>query len=63
MTPIELKVALRSLEARVKVLEDRAVAPVVPAEPKVEGRAMCPKCGEKPNYHFHVKTCQGKKQE
>jgi hypothetical protein len=24
-------------------------------------RAMCPKCGVKPNYFFHVKTCTGQK--
>jgi hypothetical protein len=77
VTNIELKVALRSLEARVAELEKR---PVVEAERKVaqvaalaefmkaelkpeSGRKMCPKCGVKPNHFFHVKTCNGKKEE
>ena len=25
------------------------------------GRAMCPKCGVKPNYYLHVKHCLGQK--
>jgi hypothetical protein len=24
-------------------------------------RGMCPKCGVKPNYFFHVRTCSGQK--
>ena len=26
-------------------------------------RSMCPKCGVKPNYFFHVKTCNGQKEK
>ena len=51
---------------RVKEVQDEAqtqgqqTAP--PAGPVLDGkgvRAMCPKCGKKPNYYFHVKNCQG----
>jgi hypothetical protein len=49
-----------------QILDNKFLAskPLDPA--KVEqnvGRAMCPKCGVKPNYFFHVKTCQGQKQK
>jgi hypothetical protein len=67
MTHLELEVAFRSLEARVKLLEEqvevlKAKPAVLPVEVK-EGRSMCPKCGVKPNHYFHVKTCRGKKEE
>jgi hypothetical protein len=73
-TALELKQRLLALEAevvahrnRLGALEARehqavTVAPTQEAEVEVtKARKMCPKCGEKPNYFFHVKTCQGKK--
>ena len=33
------------------------------AKETVAGRAMCPKCGVKPNHYFHVKWCGGEKQD
>jgi hypothetical protein len=59
---------------RIKALEDRVAElekkPAV-EEPKQEapavkpesGRKMCPKCGVKPNHFFHVRTCDGQKQD
>jgi hypothetical protein len=32
----------------------------VPVAPKYK---LCPKCGVKPAYFFHVRSCRGKKQE
>lgn len=29
------------------------------ALPLLNGRKLCPKCGKKPAYHFHVKNCKG----
>lgn len=67
-TNLELKVALKELAARVDVLEAEVkVLRKVPTgaetrlveSPIKEGRAMCPKCGKKPNHYFHVKHCPG----
>jgi hypothetical protein len=70
MTPLELTQALRVLQAEVKALRDRVgkleskpahpsasiqVADVLQVPP---ARNMCPHCGVKPNYFFHVKYCQ-----
>ena len=47
-------------------------AQVVPVAPQPEtittttaapSRKMCPKCGVKPAYFFHVRTCPGSKEE
>lgn len=56
---------IAALEARVNELEEvlngiiNRAPPVVPHNPNGP-RQMCPKCGEKPNYHLHVKSCKGK---
>jgi hypothetical protein len=63
---LEVKHRLRELEARIKALEDRqkpeAYMPVIP-EKAAPTQKMCPKCGVKPAYFFHVKHCRGQKQE
>jgi hypothetical protein len=72
-----LEQRVRILENRLAELERQATIrhePVVTITPvglealhkmeeKIEKptRAMCPKCGVKPNYFFHVKTCTGQK--
>lgn len=77
MTNLELKAALKALEARVAALEAReSVASVLArqaadyasfsskekAEPTVKNaRALCPHCNAVPAYYFHVKNCQKKK--
>ena len=69
---------VQQLEARTKVLEAKVAEfekkPVLlpsvhqPQLPQVApttekpSRAMCPKCGVKPNHYFHVKWC-GEKQD
>ena len=68
-TALELTQMVRSLEARVKVLEERQIHPEavrLEVQPKSETtplRKMCPHCGVKPAYFFHVKYCRGQKQE
>lgn len=60
---LDLQTRVEKLEKRVEELAQPQV--VVTTEPKLEeapsGRSMCPKCGVKPNYFFHVKTCTGQK--
>ena len=74
MTPLELSQIVKSLQERTRVLEAEVTAlrsrvgelesnPVVetvitnvPQEPK---RKLCPKCGKKPAYFFHTKSCRG----
>jgi uncharacterized metal-binding protein YceD (DUF177 family) len=74
VTNTELKVALRTLEARVneqaltisalrQVVDSLTLPKPVAVEAKESGRKMCPKCGVKPNHFFHVKTCNGKQEE
>lgn len=71
MTPLELTQALRVLQAEVTALRDRvgkleskpvvvSVPSPLPANPEsaTATRNMCPHCGVKPNYFFHVKYCQ-----
>ena len=68
---IEVKHAFRELEERVKKLEDAAKVPTFSTQPNPEvlqemvkpKTRMCPKCGEKPGYFFHVRSCSGKKQK
>jgi hypothetical protein len=69
LTPLELKQVLLALRAEVNALRDRVGAlearpEVTPAQVLDAVRAahepvkkMCPHCGEKPAYHFHVKSC------
>ena len=69
---IEVKHALRALEARIKALEDRPQSIVTKEtlvelaklealnrqeQTKPEVRALCPHCGVKPNHFFHVRSC------
>lgn len=63
---LELWQRLKSLERRVSELEKKPAGQVVDvtAEVKAEEKAvgkMCPKCGEKPAYFFHVRSCRGPK--
>jgi hypothetical protein len=66
---LEVKHRLRELEARIKALEERQIHPQAvrvveepqeskeSKEPKVK---LCPHCGEKPGYFFHVRSCAAK---
>ena len=67
MTPLELTVVMKELRSRVETLEakvrqmlDSAALASKPLEP---ARKMCPKCGVKPAYYFHVKNCPQKEQK
>jgi DNA-directed RNA polymerase subunit M/transcription elongation factor TFIIS len=66
---LEVKHRLRELEARIKALEDRQKpeaympAPVVTLKTSAEvekEKKLCPKCGVKPAYFFHVRSCAAK---
>lgn len=48
-------VRFKEIEDEAQVKEAAPQAPAVLDAQKV--RAMCPKCGKKPNYYFHVKNC------
>jgi len=59
---------IHALEQTVKELRDTVDRLVLvigngqDEKPNPNGpRQMCPKCGEKPNYHLHVLHCKGKK--
>jgi hypothetical protein len=67
---------MNELFARVDALEKKLAAPVVRIEHVIQpeaaftapavaapSRKMCPKCGVKPAYFFHVRTCPGQKEE
>jgi DNA-directed RNA polymerase subunit M/transcription elongation factor TFIIS len=63
---------VRELQSRVAALEAKKEVPAVtiitPVELDVKPaekpeRKMCPKCGVKPAYFFHVRTCTGQKEE
>jgi hypothetical protein len=69
---IELARRIKALEARVAALESRPKDAVMFTEKllrmekdfaEATGRAMCPKCGVKPNHFFHVKNCRGTQEE
>lgn len=55
---------IRALELKTVELENRLAAleyaQSTPPEEQTSERKMCPKCGVKPAYHFHVLHCQGK---
>jgi DNA-directed RNA polymerase subunit M/transcription elongation factor TFIIS len=69
----ELQSRVSALEAKEKsavVTTIEAPAPdylawfqKVADEQKKPERKMCPKCGVKPAYFFHVRTCTGQKEE
>jgi hypothetical protein len=60
MTLLEMKNALRALEARVAALETKPTpVPPVVAEVPNKKMKMCPKCNAVPAYFFHVKNCRG----
>jgi cell division protein FtsL len=50
---------ISSLQSQVDSLVVSKIAPVLEAakEPKVK---LCPHCGEKPGYFFHVRSCAAK---
>jgi hypothetical protein len=63
---------VRELQSRVTALEAKAkevpaVTIITPVElditPQEKKPKMCPKCGVKPGYFFHVRTCTGQKEE
>jgi hypothetical protein len=63
-TTLELSQRVKGLEAKVEHLEQmvavmRQILDSNTLASKPETRKMCPKCGEKPNYFFHVKNCTG----
>jgi TPP-dependent indolepyruvate ferredoxin oxidoreductase alpha subunit len=64
---LEVKHRLQAIEARLKVLEERQIHPQAvrvveePQESKEPKKNMCPKCGVKPAYFFHVKHCKAEK--
>ena len=70
-----LQAEVTSLRDRVGRLEAKEVTrqmadnealqskPVMPQAPEKTDRKMCPKCGVKPAYFFHVKNCAGKQKE
>lgn len=57
-----LQARISALELKLKELS-AAVEQLTSAEPAKHNpngpRQMCPKCGEKPNYHLHVINCKG----
>ena len=66
---IHLQGRVAVLEAEVKRLNEVITGLIdvmtTQAEPRNGNgpRQMCPKCGVKPNYFLHVKSCKGAKQE
>lgn len=62
---MQLQARVSALEAEVRQLRETlqsVLSVITEPEPKVNGngpRTMCPKCGEKPNYHLHVINCKG----
>lgn len=62
---MQLQARVSALESEVRELRSTLkglIEVMVEPEPKVNHngpRAMCPKCGEKPNYHLHVINCKG----
>ena len=55
---------IRSLQSRVDSLSLANVAPkLVERTKELEGqpKRLCPHCGEKPGYFFHVRSCAKKK--
>jgi hypothetical protein len=48
------------VEQAVTIITPVVLDAVKPAEKKPK---MCPKCGVKPGYFFHVRTCTGQKEE
>ena len=62
---LEIARRVKALEAKVAELEKKLATPVVEIKPEVTNasRALCPKCGVKPNHFFHVKNCRGKQEE
>lgn len=69
----ELFVRVAALEAQVKEKKEPVVQITpfgasmlqqlenVPEKEIKKVRPMCPKCGEQPNYFYHVKNCTGQK--
>jgi hypothetical protein len=62
---LDLEKRISALEAKPKEPAVTIITPVVLDEIKpVEKKPkMCPKCGVKPGYFFHVRTCTGQKEE
>lgn len=50
---------IKALESKVSELTERLDS--LEAKPVEQTRKLCPKCGVKPAYHFHVMYCQGQK--
>lgn len=62
MTNLELKNALRALEARVAALEKRPEpSPVITVPVVIDiDKKLCPHCQKVPAHHLHVKACARK---
>lgn len=61
----EVTALKRRPEQTVKVLIDNPLAKLKELAEKQSkpDRKMCPKCGVKPGYFFHVKSCRGQKEK
>lgn len=59
----ELFTRVAALEAKAKESPVTIITPVVLDTPAEKKPKMCPKCGVKPAYFFHVKNCTGQKEE
>jgi DNA-directed RNA polymerase subunit M/transcription elongation factor TFIIS len=57
----ELEIKAAPQEKTVAKVEN--LVPDMPPAVAAPNRKMCPKCGEKPAYFFHVRTCAGQKEE
>jgi ribosomal protein S27AE len=64
MTALELKIAFRQMREEMRVLKERVdLLEARPSGGVLTRQKMCPKCGEKPAYHFHVVNCSGKEEK
>ena len=63
--PPDLMVAVEQmLDSRILASKPLDMAKVEENVQRIQAnRKMCPKCGVKPNYFFHVKTCSGSQKE
>lgn len=76
---IEVKHRLRELEDRIQSNEEtirslqsrfdslllaQAAPKLVETTKRLEAKVkLCPKCGERPGYFFHVRSCRGKQKD
>jgi hypothetical protein len=65
---IELARRIKALEARVsemqaEIAKFHGITDLMRGTVATPSRALCPKCGVKPNHFFHVKNCAGQKEK